>query len=90
MSNGSTIQESDLAPILALQLVVVGYANGADPVLTSGAGTITCTSSTTMTVQTSWPPNGSGNGGTAENSNSTYGRMPAAPGTRFVQSFGHA
>jgi len=90
MSNGNTIQEDDLAPILALQLVIVGYANGADPVLTSGAGTITCTSSTPMTVRTSWPPNGSGNGGTGENSNSTYGVMPAAASTRFVQSFGHA
>lgn len=90
MSNGNTIQEDDLAPILALQLVIVGYANGADPVLTSGAGTITCTSSTPMTVRTSWPPNGSGNGDTGENSNSTYGVMPAAASTRFVQSFGHA
>jgi Ricin-type beta-trefoil lectin domain-like len=90
MSNGNTIQEDDLAPILALQLVIVGYANGADPVLTSGAGTITCTSSTPMTVRTSWPPNGSGNGDTGENSNSTYGLMPAAASTRFVQSFGHA
>jgi hypothetical protein len=90
MSNGNTIQEDDLAPILALQLVIVGYANGADPTLTSGAGTITCVSSKPMTVRNSWPPNGSGNGGTGENSNSTYGLMPAAASTRFVQSFGHA
>jgi Ricin-type beta-trefoil lectin domain-like len=88
LAGGGLVTEKDLSPIVALQLVLVGWANDADATMTSGAGTITYTSTTPLYVNTSWPPISDGNNGTGENSNSIYGEMPAQPGTYIVQSWG--
>ena len=84
--------------MVAFQVVLVGFWSDAQAVLISGAGTITCTSSTPMTPMNSWPYPSPGNSakhpfdasgkfGTAENTNSGYGLVPAQPGTSITQPF---
>ena len=46
LAAGGRIMQKDLAKIVAFQVVLVGWANGAGSTLLSGAGTITCTSKT--------------------------------------------
>ena len=73
--------------MIAFQVVLVGFWDEAQAVLVSGAGTITCTSSTPMTPMNSWPLDASGKHGTAENTNSSYGLVPAQPSTSITQTF---
>jgi hypothetical protein len=88
LAAGGEITEGDLAQLVAFQVVLVGFWDSAQATLLSGAGTITCSSSTTMTVGASWPSDASGNFGTAEDTNSTYGLVPAEPSTSITQTFG--
>jgi len=81
LAAGGTVSEKDLAPIASFQMVLVGWANYADTVFSSGLGTISYTSSTPMTAQASAVSTG-------ESSNSTYSVVPAAAGTFFAQSLG--
>jgi hypothetical protein len=82
----------DLAPIVAFELDLVGPWNGETVVLASGAGTITYTASTPLTVLNQLPPCvdvqlGGMIDTTGENANSVYGLLPAAPSNTITQSF---
>ncbi len=94
---------ADLAPIVAVQVTLGGPTTSqTGPLsfgstrLTSGAGTITCTCTTPMTVQGSPPAgttgfNAPGPGrsvATGESSNSAYGPLPSGPDISFRQAFG--
>ena len=98
LAAGGFVGQGDLATMDAFQVVLVGFWSDAQAVLISGAGTITCTSSTPMTPMNSWPYPSPGNSakhpfdasgkfGTAENTNSGYGLVPAQPGTSITQPF---
>jgi hypothetical protein len=98
LAAGGFVEQGDLATMVAFQVVLVGFWSDAQAVLISGAGTITCTSSTPMTPMNSWPYPSPGNSakhpfdasgkfGTAENTNSGYGLVPAQPGTSITQPF---
>jgi hypothetical protein len=91
LANGTgTIKEGDLAQCVAFEVVLVGFWNGAIATLTSGAGTITYKSTTPLLAITQWPTesDASSNIYTQEDTNSTYGLMPAQASTHIVQSFG--
>jgi len=87
---GGTISDSQLAPIVAFQLLLVGPDDSALTKLTTGAGTITISANGDF-IATNALPSGCtffDSPGTAENANSTYGELPAGPSQTFVQTFG--
>ena len=88
LAAGGTVAQGDLAPIVAFQVVLVGNWDADQAVLVSGAGKVTCTSSTLMTPGVCWPGDASGNFGTAENTNSSYSLIPAQSSTSVAQTFG--
>jgi hypothetical protein len=88
LAAGGTIGSSDLAELVAFQVVLVAWANSEGATLTSGAGTITCSSSTVMTPGIPWPQDSDGDNGTAEEANSTYGLVPAQSSNSIAQLFG--
>ena len=88
LAAGGTISEGDLAPIVAFQLDLVGWAARAVSALSSGAGTITYSSSTPMTAQNAGVPDAESGYITAETANSIYGVVTSAASQTFVQSFG--
>jgi hypothetical protein len=81
------VPAADLAPISAFELNLVGPINGESAVLSSGAGTITYSSSTILTVLNQEPSCTETGSVTAEQANSFYEPLPAAPGNGFIQSF---
>ena len=86
--NNHQVTAADLGPIADIMLVIGGYANGADTLLASGAGTITYQCSQGLTVANTFPAGVAG-GGTAESSNATYGALASGPSSSIVQTFGH-
>jgi hypothetical protein len=84
--NGLT--EADLAPIVAFELVLVGPAGGHTAVLKSGGGAFDFSAAAPMAAGTTFPSCTAHPNGTAEQSNSTYGALPARPGASFTQTFG--
>jgi hypothetical protein len=89
LAAGGTIGESDLAPIVALQLNLVGWANYANTVFSSGAGTITYSSTTPMTALSGPPSDAEAtNIITGEQANSGYSVLPSGSSQSFHQSFG--
>lgn len=88
LAAGGTVAQGDLAPIVAYQVVLVGFGSLAQAVLVSGAGKITCTSGTSMTPGVNYPGDASGNFGTGENTNSSYSLVPAQSSTSIAQTFG--
>jgi hypothetical protein len=88
LANGGAITLNNLCQVVAFQVLLVGFWSSADATMTSGGGTITVQATTPMTVQTSWPVDGAGSGGTAENANSTYSQLPACQSKSFTQTFG--
>lgn len=88
LAAGGKISKADLAPIVAYQLNLVCWANSGVTALTSGAGTITYSSSTQMTAQNAEPPDAESNYITAETANSLYSVLPSAASKAFIQSFG--
>jgi hypothetical protein len=76
-----------LAPITAFELDLVGPINGESAVLSSGAGTITYTSTTILTALSQEPTCTETTSVTAETANSFYTQLPAAPLNGFLQSF---
>jgi hypothetical protein len=86
LAAGGTVTAADLAPIVAFQLDLVGWANSAKTVFTSGAGTITYTAITPMIAQSNVPVDAEGFS-TAEQANSIYGELPSDIRLTFVQSF---
>jgi hypothetical protein len=83
----SGVTSADLAPIIAFELNLVGPVNGERSVLSSGAGTITYTSSSELTVLSYEPSCAESGYVTAETANSFYGVLSATPSTIFTQSF---
>jgi hypothetical protein len=82
---GGPVKESNLAPLGAFQVVVVGPPGGSAQ-FTSGMGTITVTCKPEISAQTAWPdPNG---GGTAENSNCYLGEVQNTFSGLLAQPFG--
>ncbi len=79
------IQQQDLAPILAFQLVLVGL-DGNQALLSSGEGTITYAASVPLTVQNT-PPSCISLTITGEGANSVYGQLPQGASTPIKQSF---
>jgi hypothetical protein len=79
---------SDLSPIVAFQVNLVGPQLGLATTFTSGAGNITYKATTPLTALSVVPPCCENTGETQETGNSVYGLLPAAPGMSFVQTFG--
>jgi hypothetical protein len=79
------IQETDFAPILAFQLVLVG-PDETQVKLSSGAGNITYTASSPLTALSA-PPSCVKNVVTGENSNSVYSTISAGTGATLTQTF---
>ncbi len=89
LAAGGTIAESDLAPIIALQLNLVGWGNYANTVFSGGAGTITYSSTTPMTALPGPPSDAEAtNIITGEQANSGYGSLPSGASKTFYQAFG--
>jgi len=89
-TSGGAVTSADLAPIVAIELNLVGPGDYKFANLISGAGTITYAASNSLEPLPSLPPciaPGS-SGGTGESSNSIYGELPSTPSTTFTQSFG--
>jgi hypothetical protein len=82
------IAPASLAPIVAFELVLVGPAGGHTAVLKSGGGTFAYASAAPPSATANFPDCIAHRNGTAEQSNSTYGRLPANPGASFTQTFG--
>jgi hypothetical protein len=87
LTTGGPIGLGNLSQLIAFQVVLVGFYASAQAVLVSGGGSITVQASTPLTVQTSWPADAVGSGGTAENCNCTYVQLPAGPSKSFTQPF---
>ncbi len=88
LTSGGPIGLGNLSQMVAFQVVLVGFYDSATAFLNNGCGSITARASTPLTVQTVWPADAVGNGGTAENANSTYGQLPQCPSKSFTQPFG--
>jgi hypothetical protein len=81
------VTSAELAPIIAFELNLVGPVNGESAVLSSGAGTITYTASSLLTVLNQEPACAESGYVTAEAANSFYGELSATPSNTFTQSF---
>ena len=75
-----------LAPICAVQLVIVGFDGGATANFTKGAGTITL-SATNPLIPGDTRPTCSDWTSTLEKSNLLYGALSATPNTTLTQAF---
>lgn len=89
---GGTISASQLAPIVAFQVLLIGPDDGIDTNLTSGQGKMTISADADFIATNALPTGGcwsfdSGLTGSGENSNVTYTELPAAPSQTFVQYF---
>jgi hypothetical protein len=83
---------TDVAPIVAFEMNLVGPIGGESAVLSSGAGQFTYSASSPLTVYTStagseYPACVEFINNTGETTNSFYGVLPASPGNPFAQSF---
>ncbi len=83
------LSANDVAPIIAFTLNLVGPVNGESAVLTSGAGIITYSASSALTVTNQEPAKCVEDitGFTCERATSSYGQLPANPGNPFSQTF---
>jgi hypothetical protein len=54
--SGNPITAAELSPIVDIDFLIVGYANGADTALSQGAGTITYRATNSLTVLNTFPP----------------------------------
>ena len=78
---------SKIAPINAFEFNLVGPANGANAVFSSGAGTFIYAASTPLTVRSSLPSCVGAPGYTTETSNSVYSTLDAGPSIVITQTF---
>ncbi len=85
--NGGTVTGSDLAPINAFEMVLVGPGGGSNAVLSSGAGTLSYTATNDLTISPSLPSGLAYSGGTAETANSVYEPLSAGPASAITQTF---
>lgn len=84
---GRPITRAELAPIVAMELNIVGHLDGSDTHFTSGAGTIQYTAAQELTVSIGEPSFTHFGGFTAETSNIMYGPLPAGYTTNPTQIF---
>jgi hypothetical protein len=82
------VSSSDIAPMVAYQVVLVGPGNGESATLSSGAGTIIHQCQQNIAPGSGEPSDSEVTWGTAETANSTYARLTATPGIYFAQGFG--
>ena len=86
-SNG--LPATDVAPIVAFTVGLVGPVCSESAVLSSGAGTITYSAASPLTVTNIEPILcAESTYFTAETATTSYGALPANPGNPFTQSFG--
>ncbi len=83
------VTSAETAPIVAFELNLVGPGNGQTTRFSSGAGTITYSSSSILTAQSAIPSCAGSNATTGETSNSVYGLLPSIASTTFTQTFSH-
>jgi hypothetical protein len=83
--NGNQITVAELSPIVDIDFLIVGYANGADTTLSQGAGTITYQATNSLTVLNTFPSCTAGVN-TLESSNVTYGVLDSSSAV-IVQTF---
>lgn len=75
-----------LAPILAFEIDIVGATNGQYSFMEFGAGTITYSATSSLTVLNKHPAGTSAV--TLEQANTVYGELDAGPSFQFTQTFG--
>jgi hypothetical protein len=80
------VPASEIDPILACQMNIVGPVNGEGARLSQGAGTITYSSSVPLIPTSAMPANSVGFS-TAETANTTYGQLLSQASTTIVQNF---
>jgi hypothetical protein len=85
--NGGTVTQSDLAPINAFEMLLVGPGGGSNAVLSSGAATLSYSATNDLTVSQSLPSGLAYSGGTAETANSAYEPLSAGPASAITQTF---
>ena len=80
---------ADPAPIIALEMNLIGPISGESSVLSSGAGTFTYAASSTLTALSKEPACAAGQGVySGETANTIYGVLPSSWGNPLTQSFG--
>jgi hypothetical protein len=88
-STNALVPRSAMAPILALQLNLVGVTNGEYMTISSGGGTITYEAAAPLTAEGTQPTTVAAKGVfTQEASNIVYAAVPARPNRKIVQTFG--
>jgi hypothetical protein len=85
--SGNAITNDELAPIVAMELNIVGHLDRSDTHFTSGAGTINYAAAQKLTVSDEEPDFTHFGGYTGETSNMTYGPLPAGYTSNPTQSF---
>jgi hypothetical protein len=87
-AKGNAVTSADLAPITAFEVNIVGPYGGESTQFSSGSGTITYISNSSL-CPLNQPPTciESSTPGTAETSNSQYGTLPLVTAISLVQSF---
>jgi hypothetical protein len=89
--SGCEVGPDDLAPIVCFMVVLVGWGGGASTRLSSGAGSMTMTSSAKgFQVSDRFPPCIDFFNETLETANSAYGLLPGSPNGSFTQTFNAA
>ena len=78
---------SDLSPIIAFEVNLVGPPGGNSTSFTSGAGTITYSATNVLTALPIEPGCAEALVTTGEMSNAVYGELPSTPSTSFTQTF---
>ena len=81
------LAKDQFAPICAFELNLVGPYNADTAVFSAGAGNLTYTAATPLTVLNNFPPCAPFQLGTAEKANSVYGTLEAGPSNTITQTF---
>jgi hypothetical protein len=83
----SGVSSTDLAPIVAIEMNLVGPGNSESVTFSSGSGTITYTASNQLTALSTVPACVDKDFHTEETSNSTYATLSATPSSYLQQTF---
>jgi hypothetical protein len=90
LTTGQPVGLGNLDNLVAFQIVLVGFYDSAQAIMTEGGGSMTVQANVPLTVlgPNTYPADSFGSSGTAEGANSTYGLLPACPSKSFTQWFG--
>jgi hypothetical protein len=83
----SGVDKTDIAPITAFEMNLVGPANSETATFSSCEGTFAYTASAALTALSSEPACTESGYVTAEKANTIYGELPSGPQNSFTQSF---